>query len=164
MKNFIGQKEIENYKKFAFKEDMVKMSIAFILGASFNKVANGISNFIMMPMINFIISKTGDTWRYWHYEPITGMKIEIGQMLGVLLDFLITSLALYILYSKVISFIIKKDNEENVKIIQQTKQCPFCFSLINNLAKKCPECTGNLNAKPRRNRRKNQRKKNNRSQ
>ena len=69
-KNFIKKEDIEQYKNFAFKEDMLKMSIAFILGSSFNKVVTGISDSILMPLINFIIIQTGDYWRKWNWEPI----------------------------------------------------------------------------------------------
>lgn len=137
-KTFISQKEIKKYKEFAFKEDMIKMSIAFILGASFNKVVSGISDCIVMPVLNFIIMQTGDSWRKWNVEPIVGLKIEIGQFLGVMVDFLLISTILYLFYAK---FITKITNSNNLK---QTKNCPYCFSQINANAIKCPNCTEKL--------------------
>lgn len=137
-KAFISQKEIKKYKEFAFKEDMIKMSIAFILGASFNKVVSGISDCIVMPVLNFIIMQTGDSWRKWNVEPIVGLKIEIGQFLGVMVDFLLISTILYLFYAK---FITKITNSNN---LNQTKNCPYCFSQINVNAIKCPNCTEKL--------------------
>lgn len=137
-KAFIGEKEINKYKEFAFKEDMLKMSIAFILGASFNKVVTGISDLIIMPIINFVIIQTGDTWRKWSVEPIHGLKLEIGQFLGVLIDFILISMILYIIYMKIISRITSN------RSVAQNKKCPLCVSEINIMAKKCPKCTGDL--------------------
>jgi len=137
-RSFIGEKEIIKYKEFALKQDMTSMSIAFILGASFNKVVNGISDFILMPVINFIISKTGDSWRQLYFEPLIGLKFEIGKFLGVLVDFFLASIILYIIYSKIISSIF------NYKDKVLLKQCPLCKSDINQLAIKCPRCTGDL--------------------
>lgn len=137
-KSFIGEKEIKKYKEFAFKEDMFKMSIAFIMGASFNKVVSGISDLLLMPLINFIIIQTGDGWRKWRIEPVNGLKIEIGQFLGVLVDFLLISIILYIIYAKIIKKITNSNNYVNLK------NCPLCFSEINYLAKKCPKCTGDI--------------------
>jgi large conductance mechanosensitive channel len=137
-KAFIGEKEINKYKEFAFKEDMLKMSIAFILGASFNKVVTGISDLIIMPIINFVIIQTGDTWRRWSVEPIHGLKLEIGQFLGVLIDFILISMILYIIYMKIISRITSN------RSVAQNKKCPLCVSEINIMAKKCPKCTGDL--------------------
>lgn len=138
-KSFIGEKEIKKYKEFAFKEDMFKMSIAFIMGASFNKVVTGISDLLLMPLINFIIIQTGESWRKWKIEPIDGLRIEIGQFLGVLVDFLLISVILYIIYAKIIK------NITNSNKCTPTKICPLCFSEINSLATKCPKCTGDLN-------------------
>jgi len=137
-KSFIGEKEIKKYKEFAFKEDMFKMSIAFIMGASFNKVVTGISDLLLMPLINFIIIQTGDGWRKWKVEPVNNLKIEIGQFLGVLVDFLLISIVLYIVYAKIIKKITNSNNCINLK------NCPLCFSEINYLAKKCPKCTGDI--------------------
>ena len=142
-RSFIGEKEITKYKEFALKQDMMSMSIAFILGASFNKVVSGISDFILMPVINFIISKTGDSWRQLYFEPLLGLKFEIGKFLGVLVDFFLASIVLYLIYSKIISNIFNYNKD---KII--LKQCPLCKSDINQLAIKCPRCTGDLECQP----------------
>lgn len=111
-KNFIKNKEFIKYKQFAFKEDMLKMSIAFILGSSFNKVVTGISDLIIMPIINFILIQTGDSWRKWNVEMMPGLKIELGQFIGVLVDFLLISLILYIVYGKIISNLVYNKKEE----------------------------------------------------
>lgn len=133
---FIDEKEIKKYKEFAFKDDMLKMSIAFIMGAAFNKVVTGISNLLIMPLINFVILQTGDAWRKWKIEPINGLKIEIGEFLGVSIDFFLISIILYLIYSKT--------KNENCKNVIPMKKCSLCFSNININAKKCPECTGDI--------------------
>ena len=156
-KAFIGEKEIKEYKKFAFKEDMLKMSIAFILGASFNKVVTGISDLVLMPLINFIIIQTGESWRKWNWEPAHGLKFEIGQFIGVTIDFLLISIILYIIYAKMLVKIRGENQNNHLKI------CDFCKSEINELEIKCPKCTGDLNGQPGRNRREDKRKKNPRS-
>ena len=153
-KAYIGEKEIKQYKQFAFKEDMLKMSIAFILGASFNKVVTAISDLVLMPIINFVILQTGDYWRKWNWEPFTGLRFEIGQFLGVLIDFLLISIMLYVIYTKLLIKIKGNSNCARLKI------CNFCRSEINEFAIKCPKCTGDLNVESGRVRRENKRKKN----
>jgi large conductance mechanosensitive channel len=111
-KNFIKSKELKKYKEFAFKEDMLKMSIAFILGNAFNKVVTGISDFLIMPLINFILTQTGESWRKWNLEPISGLKVEIGQFCGVMVDFLLISLILYIFYGKIISGMVSNKQDK----------------------------------------------------
>lgn len=157
-KNFLNKNDIEQYKNFAFKQDMLKMSIAFILGGSFNKVVTGISDFMLMPLINFIILQTGDSWRKWNWEPTTGLRFELGQLLGVLVDFFLISFILYMIYSKILLKI--KGDVVNQPI---TKTCNLCKNEINKSATKCPKCTGDLDVQTRRARRKNTRTKNSRS-
>ena len=139
-RNFLDKKEIKKYKEFAFKEDMLKMSIAFILGTAFNKVVTGISNLIIMPFVNFIIHQTGESWRKLNIEVVKGLKIEVGEFLGVLVDFILISIILYLIYGKIISGLVSNKNNTI-----EFKKCPLCYSQINSIAKKCPHCTGDLN-------------------
>lgn len=90
-------KEIEEYKKFAFKNNMISIAIAFIIASSFNDVVQSISNNILMPIINYIISQTGEDWRTLKFSPVNGMDLEIGKFLGVFVDFILISTILYIL-------------------------------------------------------------------
>jgi len=137
-KSFIGENELKKYKEFAFKEDMMKMSIAFILGSSFNKIIAGVSDLVLMPIINFTAKKTGD-WRLWNFSLIEGLTFEVGKFLGVLVDFFLISILLYIVYSKILQNI---NTSGHASV--QLKECPLCKSEINYFAIKCPECTGDL--------------------
>lgn len=147
-KSLIVEKQLKDYKNFAFKDDMFKLVIGIILGNSFNKVIYGLSDYLLMPIFTFLISKTGQQWREWKFTPIFGLTFELGHLLGTFLDFFLISLILYIFYIKFIQKIMKCENTI-------LKQCEFCFSNINNKAIKCPMCTGDLGVKKRRNRRKN---------
>jgi large conductance mechanosensitive channel len=110
LENKILKNEFEEYKKFAFKGDMIKISIGIILGNSFNTIVQSISNNILMPIINFLISKTGSNWRDLNLELINGLNLEIGKFLGSIIDFLLISIFLYVIYVK---FLIKFINNKN---------------------------------------------------
>jgi large conductance mechanosensitive channel len=137
-KNFIGEKEIKNYKEFAFKDDMFKLAIGFILGNSFNSVVGGISDYLVMPVIKFIISETGEEWRKWKFIPFKGLEFELGRLAGVVVDFLLVSIVLYIIYVKIIGGIINRNKPEFVK------DCSFCYSKIDYRSKKCKFCTSKV--------------------
>lgn len=134
-KSFISKKEFHKYKEFAFKDDMFKLAIGFILGNSFNSVVGGISDYLIMPIIKFILSETGDQWRQWRFSPIKGLEFELGKLTGVFIDFILISLVLYVFYVKIIGNIIKREKIECVK------DCPKCFSKIDLRAVKCKYCT-----------------------
>lgn len=141
IEHVVGEKELKEWKKFAFKGRMVEMAIAFMLGAAFQKVVSSISENLIMPMINFIIGKTGENWRNYNITPIEGMTLELGKFAGSFLDFMLISIILYVVYRKVIFPLLKED--EKVKCIQ-TVSCPKCQEKINYKATRCPFCTSIL--------------------
>jgi large conductance mechanosensitive channel len=150
-RSFINSAEFKKYKDFAFKNDVLKLSVGVILGSSFNKVVQGISDCLIMPVVSFMISKTSGGWRDIEFVPINGLKFEVGKLSGVFVDFFVVSLVLYILYIKVVEKLSKKDSikpPEQTKIPQ--KQCPHCLNQVHAEATKCYMCTGSLIVKKRR--------------
>lgn len=138
---FIGVKDLEGYRRFAFKDDMLKLSVGFMIGAAFNKVVQGISDYLVMPIINFMVSATRGEWRELRVEPLPGLVFEVGMLAGVFVDFAMVSVVLYLLYVRLIGGLIRRGDEAGLK----QKRCPHCFSLIHAEAKKCPMCcTGGL--------------------
>jgi len=154
MKSLIGERELREYKNFALREDMLKMTVGIMLGNSFNKVIYGFSDYLLMPVLKFLMSKTGEGWREWDFVPVHGLDFEIGKLLGVFADFLLTSVLLYIFYIKFVGNMVRREDGP------QTKECKYCLGKINPGAVKCPLCTGDLSVKTRRNRTKNPRTKN----
>lgn len=114
IENKIIKNELEEFKKFAFKGDMIKISIGIVLGNSFNSVVHSISNNIIMPIINFLISKTGNNWRNLNLELAPGLKIELGKFLGTTIDFLLVSICLYVIYIKILGKLFKETSSDNV--------------------------------------------------
>jgi len=155
-KSLIGKKDIEEYKKFAFKDDVLKLAIGVILGNAFNKVVYGISDYLVTPLFTYVVSKTGEGWREWTFEPILGLKLELGKIGGIFVDFLLISIVLYLFYVRLIGGLMGRPGQKQMKV------CPFCFEPIDLRATKCPRCTGDLNVKTRRTRSKNQGTKNSR--
>lgn len=115
LENKILKGEFDQFKKFAFKGDMIKISIGIILGNSFNTVVQSISNNIIMPIVNFLIYQTGSDWRYLEFEIAKGIKIEIGKFLGSTVDFLLVAIFLYIIYIKLLGRFFKEVGGETSK-------------------------------------------------
>ncbi len=46
------KKIIEEFKKFIMRGNVVDMAVGVIVGSSFTAVVNGMSNFILKPVIN----------------------------------------------------------------------------------------------------------------
>jgi large conductance mechanosensitive channel len=103
-----AQEMLNEYKNFAFKDNIVKLAIAFVLGGAFQKVVSSTSDNLIMPLINYLILHTGQEWREHLFEPTDGIKFETGKFLGATVDFLLISIFLFIIW-KLLSRTIDKD-------------------------------------------------------
>jgi large conductance mechanosensitive channel len=131
------KQEIKEFKKFALKEDTMKIAIAVIVGGSIQRFANSISNDILSPIINLLVYKPSGFWNKLAVSINKDTKIEIGNLISSFLEFTIISLIVYVVYMKLIKNLIKNENINN-------KTCNQCFSSINYMAKRCPYCTSRL--------------------
>lgn len=111
LEGLVGKKELAEFQKFAFKDRMMEMAIAFMLGASFKAVVGSIVNNLLMPLVNYCINFTGSEWREYKLEPVEGMVFEIGKFAGSFLDFFLMAVILYILYVKIIKRVVKTEED-----------------------------------------------------
>ncbi len=104
-KEFISKEEVREelneFAQFAFKKNMIELTIAVVLGTAFNKVIKGVSEHILMPIINMALSNTGESWRDFTWEATPNMVFELGKFCGIFLDFLVTAIVLYIVLVKI---------------------------------------------------------------
>ena len=99
------QEEVQDYKKFAFNQNMLGVAIGLILATAFQKTVAGISDYLIMPVINYFLSSTDGNWRNWVIHPFVGMDIEIGHLIGTFVDFVILTLVLYFIWAKIMKVI-----------------------------------------------------------
>jgi len=140
----VGKKRLEEFKKFAFKGQMVQMAVAFMLGAAFNSVVKSISENLIMPIINYGLSFTGSNWREFVWTPLEGMNIELGKFAGAFVDFILIAVIFFVIWHNFLKKIVEKEKEPTIKCIE-TKKCPYCMSVINWQCTVCPQCTSCLN-------------------
>jgi large conductance mechanosensitive channel len=141
--DLVGKKRLEEFKKFAFKGQMIQMAIAFMLGAAFNSVVKSISENLIMPIINYGLSFTGSNWREFVWEPLEGMGIELGQFAGAFVDFMLIAIIFFFVWHKFLKKLMEEEKEPQITCVT-TKKCPHCMSVINWQCRKCPQCTSGL--------------------
>jgi len=136
----IGEKEWSEYKRFAFRDDMMKLTVGVVMGNAFNKVIQSMSNNLFVPLLSFLTLSTGEAWRDWSFTPTPGLSLPIGRFAGDGLDFLVVSVSLYLIYVKLVSRLYR----DGIDKALPTKQCPLCLERVNVAALKCKFCGGNL--------------------
>ena len=100
----------EEFKKFAFKGNVVDLAIGVIIGAAFGAIVKSLVDDILMPLIGLILpgDKSYEGW-VWH---VGDKAIPYGRFLGAVVNFLLVAFVLYIFIVKFLGWIMKSQKEE----------------------------------------------------
>lgn len=147
-KLFFRKEDWREYRRFAFRDDVMKLTVGMVLGASFNKLIGSVSGDLVMPLLSLLTSHAGVEWREWRVRIAEGLYLRLGSVAGSALDFLVISIVLYLVYVKVVGSLRRDDSHP----VQAQKQCPLCLEMINPEATRCKHCGGNPNGAKRRTR------------
>ncbi len=126
---------VEDFKKFAFKGNVVDLAVGVIIGGAFGKIVSGIVDFLVMPLVSMIMPS--GNWKELKWvlknaaKPEDVVAIKYGALAGNILDFIVIALVLFLVMSKIFA---KKEEAPT------TKECPFCLSEIPIKASKCKAC------------------------
>ena len=113
MKKFFAE-----FKEFAMKGNVVDMAIGVVIGAAFGKITTSIVNDIIMPLIGLVTG--GIDLTQWNIllnsaaveagaDPVT---LGIGNLLAVILDFIIVAFAMFLLVKAMNKLASLKKKEE----------------------------------------------------
>lgn len=151
LEHIFGKQEYEKFKAFAFQKRTFQqrigdLIIGFTLGAACKSLAEGISEWIFMPIVSYCVNQTGTDWKAFEWSPVEGLVFKIGEVLNLTLEFFLIALILYIGFYKVIHPIFSSDDKEviesdEVDLDIEAVHCGQCLSQINPEAKRCPHCT-----------------------
>ncbi len=140
---------VRDFQDFVLKGNIFDLAVGVIIGAAFGKVVTSFVESIIMPIVSVAIP--GGSWRETKIvlgsipDPKNSGKfidnaILIGQFLGGLLDFLIIAFVIFLMIQALAKF---KRKEERLDAAD-TKDCPYCLSIIPIAASKCGHCTSDL--------------------
>ena len=140
----------EDFKKFAFKGNVIDLAVGVVIGAAFGKIVSALVADFIMPFVALVMP-SGD-WRTHGYilrqaaDPKDNVVLKYGDFLGAVLDFLIVAMVLFLIVSKIIKAaeakLQKAPGEPEVK--PDVKECPFCFETVPAKATRCKGCTSEL--------------------
>ena len=110
----------EEFKKFAFKGNVVDLAIGVIIGAAFGAIVKSLVDDIIMPLIGLILpgDKGYEGWA-WH---VGDKVIPYGKFLGSVVNFLIVALVLYIFIVKFLGWLMKSEQEQAAAPPPPTKE------------------------------------------
>lgn len=101
---------VEEFKKFAFKGNVIDMAVGVIIGVAFGKVIDSLVKQIIMPIIGMLLPGDEGYLRWkWSFR---GQEVLYGQFLGEVVNFLIVSTALFLFIVKFLGWIMRFRGKE----------------------------------------------------
>jgi len=145
---------LQKFRDFAVKGNVVDMAIGIVIGASFGKISTSLVNDLIMPPIGLLLGKVDFNSLFISlngkvYPSLDAAKkagaptLNYGAFINTVLDFIIVAFAMFLLvqwFETVSNRLQKPAAPEPPK----TTNCPYCLSAIPIGAKRCPNCTSQL--------------------
>ena len=124
MKKFFAE-----FKKFITRGNVVDMAVGVIVGSSFTAIVNGLSNFVLKPIINWILAvllgKNGLNEVYYFFpgykviseetgeiDLANSIYIDWGAFINAIINFLLIAFVLFIIVKLINKM---KDNNEFIR-------------------------------------------------
>ena len=108
------------FKNFAVKGNMVDMAIGIIMGTAFNNVVNIIVKKIFMPPLFLMTNQVAFAEQKWILRPASELVAEVaigyGELIEVLIDFLIIGLTVFMVVKMMNRFQSKAEDPKNVEV------------------------------------------------
>ncbi|MAP81184.1 MAG: large conductance mechanosensitive channel protein MscL [Aequorivita sp.] len=125
---------LQEFKNFAIKGNMIDMAVGIVIGTAFNNVISTIVKKVVMPPLSLLTEGVNLSNKKYILRKATDVSEEVavgyGELLEVLIDFLIIAFTIFI----VIKFINRfKKKSENPK--DKTVETPKNIQLLSNIEK-----------------------------
>jgi large conductance mechanosensitive channel len=124
----------DEFKKFAFKGNVIDLAVAVIIGAAFNDIIKSLVDNIIMPLINLVIPGE-QSYKDWAWR-INDKKIPYGLFLAAVLHFLIVALVLFLFIVKFLGWVMRSKKEEAAAPPPPTKDQELLTEIRDLLAKR----------------------------
>jgi large conductance mechanosensitive channel len=109
----------EEFKKFAFKGNVVDLAIGVIIGAAFGAIVKSLVDDVIMPLVGLVLP--GDKgYESWVWQ-VGGKTVPYGKFLGAVVNFLIVALVLYLFIVKFLGWIMKSQQQQAAAPAPPTK-------------------------------------------
>ncbi|MEE1200373.1 MAG: large conductance mechanosensitive channel protein MscL [Christensenellales bacterium] len=133
---------IKEFKAFAFRGNVIDLAVGVMIGAAFNGIVSSIVDDLISPLIAWI---TGSMDFTGLVIPLGASEsapvIAIGSFLQTIINFFIIAFCIFWMVKFINSLEVPLFTQEPKKPV---RKCPFCRSVIDDEATRCPHCTSSL--------------------
>ena len=142
---------LKEFKAFIMRGNVVDLAVAVIIGAAFGKIVTSLVNDVVMPPVGLILGKVDFSSLYINmsgtaYPSLKAARdagaatINYGLFLNAFIDFVIVALVVFLM----VRGVNKLHSKKAAAAPPTTRECPYCISNIPLKARRCPNCTSEL--------------------
>jgi large conductance mechanosensitive channel len=140
----------KDFKTFISRGNVIDLAIGVVIATAFGGIVNSFVKDVLMPPIgvilghvdfsNLFITLSGPhTTTLTDAQAANAVTLNYGLFINTIVNFSIIAVAVFLLVRAV-----QKLYRPAPAPVVATKECPYCFSNINPKAKRCPNCTSEL--------------------
>ncbi len=154
---------LKDFKAFIMRGNVVDMAVGIIIGAAFGPIVSSLVKDVIMPPIGLVLGKVDFANMYVilqdgpeisrPYESLAAaqaagaVSINYGVFVNTVINFIIIAAVVFFFIVRPITKM--RAREEAKKPAPPpaeptTKECPFCNTQIPIKARRCPNCTSQL--------------------
>lgn len=136
---------LKEFKTFALRGNVADMAVGIIIGAAFGKIVTSLVNDVIMPPIGMLLADVD----FANLAIVLQEKTAEAEAVTVNYGAFINTTLHFVIVASVIFLVVRQMNKMQRREAPKpdtTKGCPFCMSVIDIRATRCPSCTSQLEA------------------
>jgi large conductance mechanosensitive channel len=153
---------LKDFKAFVMRGNVVDMAVGIIIGAAFGPIISSLVKDVIMPPIGlglgkvdfanlFVVLKEGTTPGPYASlaaaQAAGAVSINYGTFINTIINFLIIAAVVFFFIVRPIAQLNARQKAKEAPAAPAaptTKECPFCNTQIPIKARRCPNCTSQL--------------------
>ena len=147
---------VQEFRDFIARGNVIDLAVGIIIGAAFTKIVTSLVEGILMPFVGLFTGRIDFASMFYVLDKSKGLPVSLaeakekaipvvayGQFINDIIGFLIVALVIFLIIKRVNRLWSGEPAEAEEPT---TKNCPFCVSAIPIKARRCPQCTSELQA------------------
>jgi len=122
----------DDFKAFAFSDNLIKVAVAFMLGAAGAALIKSLVDSFITPLIAAIFGQPDFSTLTF---TINGSVFTYGSFINALIAFVLIAVVLFIVVKVIINIMGEK---------AEKRSCDHCLEDVSIAATRCPHCTSEL--------------------
>ncbi|QGJ70504.1 Large-conductance mechanosensitive channel protein MscL [Planctomycetales bacterium 10988] len=136
-------KFFNEFKEFAVRGNVIDLAVGIIIGGAFNKIVTSLVNDVMMPPLGLLLGNVDfsdfSLILKQKTEEAEAVTLNYGLFINTVINFIIVAFAVFLLIRQ-----INRMKRAETPPPSTTKNCPYCKTVIDKNATRCPNCTSEL--------------------